>query len=147
MFTIYYQSGDTSLPKWKILNKNKQNQTKQKQEIDISINEKNQQIKQKETKQTQETHQHQQQPTQEKQNKEYTPIKTYKETLYSSDHPQQKKKQLQSRQRWETAEIIGKNIDDINTEKKHTTPLSTQSDSLEHKIDALLSKKGLQKKK
>lgn len=133
------------MPKWKILNKTKKNKPQQKQEIDISIAEKNESIQQPQIQKTQEKQENSEFPNQTEQKKEPTPIKTYKETLYSSDHPIKKKTQIHQRQRWENAETIGKNIDSIDSEKKHSSSYSNQSNRIEDKIDCLLSRKGVKK--
>jgi hypothetical protein len=139
------------LSKWKILKKTKKNTSPQKQEIDISINDKKENTSEQHFQKTQENHEKQEstgettnpQLTPEK--KEYTPVKTYKETLYSTDHPLQKKNQIHQRQRWENAETIGKNVDSIDTDKKNIFSHSNQKNRIEEKIDCLLSRQKPQK--
>ncbi|MFO7678305.1 MAG: hypothetical protein R6V50_08000 [Thermoplasmatota archaeon] len=125
------------MPKWKIFNKLKQKRPREKKEIEIGIDKKNEVKEEKKidtsTKDTEK----------ETQNTTYTPIKTYKETLYSTDHPSPAKKQKVQRERWENVDTIERKIDDANEQKKSSFSRSVQSNRVEERIDSILSEKGL----
>ena len=57
-------------------------------------------------------------------------IKEYSETLYTSDHPSNKKEAIKSRSRWESTSTIEKNVDDIDKKREIYKTTTACSDRL-----------------
>jgi len=123
------------LARWKLFKKSNKKKPIDEKDIEIPLDEDTEETNQEEVvnfKPTEETNK--------------TPITEYHETLYSSDHPASKGREPYKRRSWESASSIEKNVDDIDKKKSASRHIYTGSSEIEHKVDRLLSSKGMKTK-